>query len=188
MTTSTRRIPKQSLTARVAELEKELASQAKSIELLSQQLRLLRERFVGEFGEDYFSLEVRPREKVMGRPPRISNETLLEKRNDLYTLLHAVQKPLASALREAKSVEELEQLLVERCPARESDNRFQHLIRNRQELWDFMQSDRFSLDLARIANAMAGVPFISFRTSIDRCGKLPPALTVEWLANRCIHL
>jgi hypothetical protein len=162
-----------SLTARIEELEIEHNSIKKKLEaLLSVVQRLvdhLDDDELSESAREALKLERKP---VRGRPPRIPDKRLKAFRDELLVLVKALESRIHQAIRESSSAGELAQALKASCPEREGDLGFRHLIKYRNELWEFLIGDRYAGNVANVAYAMAGVPTLKPRSSFDRCSKL----------------
>jgi hypothetical protein len=95
-------------------------------------------------------------------------------RNEIYTLVRALESEILEASRKSKSSEDFVVNLIENCPGRLGDRVFQHLVTYYKDFWKFIQSDRYSGNIATIADAMAGVPKLTPRSSLNRCSTLGP--------------
>jgi hypothetical protein len=173
-------VAKKSLTVRIEELEK-------SNKLILKNLRDLEttvHRLITKQNDDDFSAygietlapDQQQDKRIIGRPPRIPNEELRRFRNELFTLVKAIEERIKTAIGQSafKSAEDFVIALIENCPARSGDLVFQHLIEYYKVLWEFINSDRYSGNVLTIADAMAGVPKLTFRYSLDRCSMLGP--------------
>ena len=60
----------------------------------------------------------------------------------------------------------------------------EHVWRHAEELWDFLTSGRYHGDPRQIANALAGVPILSWRRSFDICGQEPSFMNIHLRAIR----
>jgi len=61
----------------------------------------------------------------------------------------------------------------------------EHLCTHHQVLWTFLHSGRFHGDPRQIANAVAGIPRLSWRRSLDICNRHPSRLVIHqraWFA------
>lgn len=178
MGNSTQRNSRKGLTARIQELEFCSAEMRERIEKLEHKTGPSYESEEDELADpdllfERSALSSKPQKSVMGRRPKLSNHDLARLRDALALLVHTMRVQFSEAIRKARSAPELGKLLVTLFPGRQGDLGLQHLQRNVHHLWDFLQSSRFANHIDRIPNAMAGVPNLSYRTSLDRCARLP---------------
>jgi hypothetical protein len=145
-------------------------------------------------------------QKRPGRHPKISDEDLLMCRNGLVDCLELHWPDLGPKLLSARSQEEIVAALVPYAgPESSRGLLIKRLIDNASDLLSFLKGDRFRrkppkrtvinalnkpwdderrmratarLPARQIANAMAGVPELEWRTSLDRCLKAPSRLLV----------
>ena len=136
-----------------------------------------------------------------GPAPRVTDEDLFDNRERLIEWLEAFWRYLGPRLNRAKNAADL-QYPLEVCagPAKSRSYYQSFLIDNRTVLWEFLQSSHYhqkpstravtdaltrpfgdvrrvkgaaKLPPRQIADAMAGVSKIGWRTSLDRCSKNP---------------
>ncbi len=145
-------------------------------------------------------------QKRPGPRPKISEEDLLGCRNGLVDCLEVYWPDLGPKLLGATGQEEIVAALAPYAgPESSRGVLIERLIDNASDLVSFMKSDRFRrkppkrtvidalnrpwdderrmraaarLPARQIANAMAGVPELEWRTSLDRCSKMPSRLLV----------
>jgi len=63
-------------------------------------------------------------------------------------------------------------------------NEHEHLYQNADQLWSFVKSKRYHGDPRQVADAMAGVPKLSWRTSWNRCMSDPTHVSLHQRAYR----
>ena len=160
----TRRIPINDLTARVKGLEEEL------IALRSRFAKMeARERARGDDFEIMDEAPEAPTVKAMGRRPLVSDQELRKRLERLLPRLGGVWPQFESAINEARDADHLAVLLREKCPARDGDHTFQRLLLHRSQMWEFVTSDRYNRTPDQFACAMAGIPEMKPRSSLDKC-------------------
>jgi len=141
-----------------------------------------------------------------GPPPKISQEDLLENRDRLVDWLEINWPEMGPQLLSAKGPEAIVAALVPYAgPEASRSFILKRLFENAGALLSFLRSGRFrrkppkravldalnkpwdderkrrgaaKLPTRQIANAMAGVPELEWRTSLDRCSKVPSRLSV----------
>ena len=142
-----------------------------------------------------------------GPHPKISKEDLLENRDALVDWLEVYWPKVGRKLLSAKVPQSIVAALVPYAgPEASHSFILKRLIENANDLLSFLRSGRFrrkppkravmdalnkpwddqrkmrgaaKLPTRQIANAMAGVPELEWRTSLDRCSKVPSPLVVE---------
>ena len=140
-------------------------------------------------------------QKKPGPTPQISEEDLLDNRDRFVSWLEARWQDLRPRLLGAANTKQVsEALLSVATPEESQDYYVKRLIEGAGALWQFLHSRRFHrkpskravvnalnaeyddpkrmkaaahFPTRQIANAMAGVPQIGWRTSLDRCSKIP---------------
>jgi len=160
------------LTARIEELEEEVAFLRARVAKLEANERRREDEF--DEGEP---IALSPKGK--GRPQRLSDGVLQHRLYELLIRLNGIWPQFQSAFKEAKDADQLSELLVEMLPGRDGDLVFQELLRHRNQMWSFMTSDRYNGTHEQFACAMAGVPKMTPRSSLDRCSKLLPLENFE---------
>jgi len=191
MATSTHKKSTKALTRRVAELERRLAEVETQLAVMSNQ-----RPHIEAWDSDYrhavsepaaATHRKEPRRTKIGRPPRISDDCLIDNRDKLYTLVHTFKSDFEQIVLKARSQLHLTKLLTTLRPGGQDDGRLTHLLRHADLLWKFLQSPRFANDVYRISEAMAGVPAISCRTSTDRCGNLRRPRRINRVDSRILQ-
>jgi len=123
---------------------------------------------------DTESFRNRPVKPKPGRPFELEDDRLKARRDRMLQWLTVLANRVEPALNIARSAKELQQQLDLHLPNRDGDETFQRLKHDGcKVLWSFLQSRRWTRKPKQMADAMAGVPEIAWRTSIDRCAKLP---------------
>ena len=74
------------------------------------------------------------------------------------------------------SLEHLLRIIDSASPGAKGAWAYQHLTENIGTLWTFLMSGRYTGQPIQIANAIAGVPELSWRSSLDRGSKIPNPL------------
>ena len=168
---------------------------------LEDQVRRLESRLL--YVELNLGIQVYPEkvQKKPGPTPQISDEDLLDNRDRFIGWLEARWQNLRPRLLGAANSEQVaEALLSVATPEELQDYYVKRLIEGAGALWQFLHSRRFhrkpskravvdalreeydhpkrmkaaaQLPTRQIANALAGVPQIEWRTSLDRCSKIP---------------
>jgi hypothetical protein len=114
--------------------------------------------------------------KKMGRRPLITDVELSRRLDELLIRLEGIWPQFLSLREDAKDADEFAKLLEEQLPNREGDLVFQKLLRHRKEMWNFVMCDRYNGTYQQFACAMAGVPELEYRSSLDRCSELLASL------------
>ena len=147
-----------------------------------------------------FRLDFSESKRKPGPRQKISDDFLFELRDGLVLWLERVWPELDSALRKARTTKEIQACLEEFANPKEMRQQYQErLIGNVAALMDYRARNRFArippkqtvvraiagtwtepawkaaarFLTRRMANAMAGVPDLDWRTSFDRCAKRP---------------
>jgi len=116
-----------------------------------------------------------PKGKKRGRPVLLSDEALLRRRDQMLHWLDMLKNQLEPALNIAKSQEQLKEQLLFHFPNRDGDRTLARLLyQDAGVFWDFLQNRRYTGKPKQIADAMAGVPELSWRRSMDRCTRVAP--------------
>lgn len=123
-----------------------------------------------------FKLEA-PSPKKRGRPEKIDQIDLLRRRESLFNFCCYHWPELSNMIRRAKTLRRLRALLTWfDDKAFEPEGRA--LLKARvQSLWEFTRSSRYRGDPLHIADALAGVPEIRWRTSMNRCSGNEPIIS-----------
>ena len=173
---------------------------------LEDQVRRLESRLV--YVELNLGIQVYPEkvQKKPGPTPQISEEDLLDNRDRFIGWLEARWSDLRPKLLGAANTKQVsEALLSVAAPEESHDYYVKRILDGAGALWQFLHSRRFhrkpskravvdalreeyddpkrmkaaaQLPTRQIANAMAGVPQIGWRTSLDRCSKTPARIVV----------
>lgn len=164
----TQRILKNDLTARLQSLEEEVVA------LRSRVAKLEERAYARQEDDDMLLSELRegPPPVRMGRRPLLTDQELLPRLEGLVMLLEGLWPYFEAAIEEATNAEHLATLLRGKLPNRDGDTVFRKLFNNYVAFWDFVTSDRFNHTPQQVACAMAGVPEMEPRTSLDRCAPL----------------
>ncbi len=108
-----------------------------------------------------------------GRRPRIPTEAFIKRRDGLLQFLEVRWARLKSAMDEPGSLERLLAEIKLASPGAEGTWRYRHLTEHIAILWEFLNSGRYSGETRQIADAMAGVPEMKWRSSLDLGTKTP---------------
>jgi len=111
-----------------------------------------------------------------GRRPRISLDDYQSRRNDLLTFLQIRWSDLAEVMLNPENLEHLLRIIDSASPGAKRAWTYQHLAENIGTLWTFLMSGRYTGQPIQIANAIAGVPELSWRSSLDRGSKILSSL------------
>lgn len=173
---------------------------------LEDQVRRLESRLF--YVELNLGIQVYPEkvQKKPGPTPQISDEDLLDNRDRFIGWLEARWQDLRPRLLAAANTKQVAEALVSVATPEESQDYYvKRLIEGAGALRQFLRSRRFhrkpskqavvnalreeyddpkrmkaaaQLPTRQIANALAGVPQIGWRTSLDRCSKTPARIVV----------
>lgn len=146
------------------------------LEELQRKVAELEARLVNLERPYEFKIEAVPHTKK-GRPEEIDQHDLLRRRESLFNFCCYHWPELRKMIRRAKSVRRLGILLAWfDDKAYEPEGRA--LLKARvQSLWEFTRSSRYRGDPLHIADALAGVPEISWRRSTNRCSGKEPIIS-----------
>jgi hypothetical protein len=121
-----------------------------------------------------------------GRPISMSPEKFEKRRDWMIFWVESLWPELESVIKERYvEPQTLGVALSDRFPNRDGDASFQRILRNVGALWEFLQDH--SEPLARhLACAMAGVPELSWTTSLGRCdpSQEPSRLEIHFRAMK----
>jgi hypothetical protein len=135
-----------------------------------------------EASDEFFpDIEVPNQPKSFGRPTKISDENLKDRLRATLARVKIFWPQIEAAIAEATDAQTLAYLLVRNCSPTEGDFELQRLLKCRDAFWGFVTSDRYSGRAEQLACAMAGVPELKPRSSLDRCSKMLPIVD-EWTA------
>jgi len=180
---------------RIAELERKVAKLQKDVVMLKRQSGW---PLWGNQGNELRKRKPGPKEKI-------SDEDLLQYRDALILWLEPVWPWMIERLLAARTVTEVAAILE--AVTEEPDSRpacQERILQNAAALFEFLWDERFrktlpkatvtdaltswehkrrkraanQLPTRQIANAMAGVPDIAWRTSLDRCAGQPSAVFI----------
>jgi hypothetical protein len=169
------------LAERVDRLEKRLAALEENaselsndgvIDLSQSRYRVFRENDDGPI--DPLPITVR-----RGRTPLIPSAQLERQRDDLINFIEPRWPDLVKHMKMRKGLEHLLQTLKKVSPGAETTWPYLHLTENIGALWEFLQSGRYKGEPRQIAYAMAGVPKMAWRSSLDACTKRPSRLHIN---------
>jgi hypothetical protein len=147
-------------------------------EIETRLVRLENRTAEDEFGTDQ-SEEPEPEWPLAltrGRKSKLALDQLLERRRCLIEILDQFTPEIIGALQSARNANEAAEALLNSVSAW-GGPRPPMLLNTRtyaEQLWSFLKSDRFHGNLRNLANAMAGVPEMSWKRSFDLCVKNPP--------------
>jgi len=114
----------------------------------------------------------------LGRRPRIPSDEYARRRDDLVQFIEIRWPDLVNHLKRRKSIGSLLQAIKEASPGAVSNWPYCHLTENIGALWEFLQSGRYKGEPRQIAYALAGVPEVTWRSSLDYCTKNPSRLHI----------
>lgn len=161
-----------------------VADLADSLQRVIQRLGRLEEEV---FGVGVARPETKPAKKKMGRKPKLDQQELLNRRDQLVGWMEQVWPALSVALRKENPHEaiaainrakKLLQMTMQEPPFYKNPEL--HL----QALSRFFKSKRFYGNPRNLAAAMAGIPELSWKTSLNIClrnaCKLPMGINAYW--------
>lgn len=128
-----------------------------------------------------------PREIIVTKPgpkPRWNPREILSRRDGLYDFCGLWWPELSSAIRKARSPKQLEKFLQGHNLKIGKYWQADHLTEHSAILWEFIHSGRYHGDPLQIANALAGVPGLAWRTSWNICREKSPGLMLHRRAHR----
>jgi hypothetical protein len=163
------------LEKRVAELEKRLAEPSNNsgaIDLSDPRYKLFDDG-VSEIVEFVESTSKR------GRPPIIPRAILARQRDELVVFIEVRWPDLLMHMRSPKSINDLLEAIRKASPGAQTIWPYIHLIENIGALWEFLNDKRYTGEPRQIAYAMAGVPDMKWRSSLNTCTKYPSGLPIH---------
>lgn len=181
MANSTQKSELSLLAERVSRLEKRLAALENNplepsdddvIDLAEKRYRLFKDG-------DADLADSEPIISRRGRDPLIPRAQLERRRDDLVNFIEVRWPDLVSHMRTRKGLEHLVQTLKNVSPGAQTTWPYLHLTENIGELWEFLRSGRYKGEPRQIAYAMAGVPEMAWRSSLDACTKSPSRLHIN---------
>jgi hypothetical protein len=128
------------------------------------------------FGTGAFVLGPPPVKPGMGRKRKLEPEELLKRRDLLSRWLEEDWPSLSVALRKAKnSNQALAAILAakERVPFVMQPSFYRAPQKYKEQLWEFLESRRLAGNPRNLAGAMAGLPELSWKRSLDICQQNP---------------
>jgi hypothetical protein len=111
-----------------------------------------------------------------GRRSKLAFSDLLERRRLLIEIFEQFCPEILAALRNATNATEAAEALKSSVSAWNGVRPpiLWETSLYAEQLWNFLNSSRFNFNLRNLANAMAGVPEMSWKRSFDLCVKNPP--------------
>jgi hypothetical protein len=103
-----------------------------------------------------------------GRRPRMTSEEFQKRRDGLLQFLEIRWNDLSEVMREPRSLTHLVQAIDSASPGAQAMWEYQQLTEQIGPLWEFLESGRYKGKPLQIANAIAGVPEMTWRSSLDR--------------------
>lgn len=123
--------------------------------------------------------ESEPVASKRGRRPLIPPARFERQRDDLINFIEPRWPDLLRHMRKPKSLESLLLALKKASPGAETTWQYLHLTENIGALVEFLESGRYKGEPRQIAYAMAGVPDMTWRSSLDACTKRPSRLLIN---------
>jgi hypothetical protein len=152
-------------------------SLAEALATISQLAERVEELEMAVFGQRMQPKFKSPAQPLQGRKPKVEHAVVLERRDQLAYWIEINWPHLSVALHKAKSSREaisailharqVNPVLLMNVPFYEKPSDFE------SELWEFTTSRRFAGDPRNLAGAMAGLPKLRPKTSLDLCQKSP---------------
>jgi hypothetical protein len=128
------------------------------------------------FGTGAFVLGPPPVKPGMGRKRKLEQEELLKRRDLLSRWVEEDWPLLSVALRKAKNSDDaLAAILAakERVPFVMQPLFYRAPEEYKEQLWEFLESERMNGNPRNLAGAMAGLPELSWKRSLDICQQNP---------------
>jgi hypothetical protein len=169
------------LAERVARLENRIAALEKNASEPSDDgvIDLSQSRYTLFSEGDDGPIESEPVTSKRGRPPLMPRARRDRQRDDLINFIEPRWPDLLRHMKPRKGLEHLLQTLKNVSPGAETTWPYLHLTGNIGSLWEFLQSGRYKGEPRQIAYAMAGVPEMTWRSSLDACTKHPSRLHIN---------
>jgi hypothetical protein len=147
-------------------------------EILSRLALLEDQNRDDEYGTDQ-TLEPEPQwplAATRGRKSKLPLDQLLERRKQLIEIVEQYCPEIIEALQKASNASEAAEGLLISVSAWTGSRPpiLQETEKHAEQLWSFLKSGRFHDNLRNLANAMAGVPEMSWKRSFDLCTKNSP--------------
>lgn len=139
------------------------------------------------FGTGAASLGPLPVKPGIGRKPKLDPEELLKRRDLLSRWIESDWLSLSIALRMAKNSDQALAAILEakrRVPWVMFAPFYRLPEMHKEQLWEFLKSGRLSGNPRNLAGAVAGLPELSWKRSLDRSQKNPstfPLAQQAWL-------
>ena len=128
------------------------------------------------FGTGAFVLGPQPVKPGMGRKRKLEQEELLKRRDQLSNWVEQDWPFLSVELRKAKNSDDALAAIFaskERGPAVMQPPFYREPEKHKEQLWEFLESGRLSGNPRNLAGAMAGLPELSWKRSLDICQQNP---------------
>ena len=128
------------------------------------------------FGTGAYVLGPLPVKPEMGRKRKLEKEELLKRRDELSRWVEEVWPVLSVALRKSKDSDHARAAILaakESVPFVIQAPFYRAPERHEEQLWEFLESGRLSGNPRNLAGAMAGLPELSWKRSLDRCQQNP---------------
>lgn len=112
----------------------------------------------------------------MGRKRKLQQEELLKRRDTLSRWVEQDWPCLSIALRKAKNADQTLAAVLEakeRVPFVMQESFYRFPEEHKEQLWEFLASGRLSGNPRNLAGAMAGLPELSWKRSLDICQQYP---------------
>jgi hypothetical protein len=174
------------LTAKIAAHEKRVATLESSLSALS--IRIAYSDY-GDYEQSdltehiYFredgSKPVKPTSNRRGRRPRIQSEEFAQRRDDMVVFLEVRWPWIVDAFNQRKSIESILQALTKSSPGGQDTWAYRKLIDHLDQLWEFLNSGRYTGEPRQIAYTVAGLPELKWRSSLDWGTKNPSLLDIH---------
>jgi hypothetical protein len=153
---------------RIAELEKTMVELTKRVEELERR--------------DRVNIPM-PLKRKRGPKPKLSKDELLRRRDTLILWLEENWPELSHAIKRARKAEQLIPIMRKMRPLsshHEQPPFIKEWNRYWPKLWEFIaRSGRYYNNPRNIANALAGVPELSWKRSFDVCSSHPSHLSIQ---------
>ena len=128
------------------------------------------------FGTGAYALGPLPVEPAIGRKRKLEQEEVLKRRDALTRWVEQSWPYLSQALGKVKKPEHAAAAILvaqQRIPGAMTPPFFNQPEKYQEELWEFIESGRLSGNPRNLAGAMAGIPELSWKRSLDICQQNP---------------
>jgi len=168
------------LAEQVSRLEKRIAELETLVRDLNSFVFHTSEQRCGTFA-DFSSepMKQAPPPKKRGRRPRIAPEELARRRDYLVEFIEIRWPDLVTVMKRRTALEQLLKTIKLACPGAESTEGYIKMTEHVGDLWEFLKSGRYKSEPRQIAYALAGVPEMTWRSSLDYCTKNPSQLHIR---------